>query len=82
MGGSGIRLSRFLGRASQTDAAAGQRAVAFDLVTFAAPADLNDLLVTFRAFHTHFPILSVHDFCNPLTRPHISKIYKGTISQK
>ena len=65
MGGSGIRLSRFLGRAAQTDAAARQSAAAFDLFALVTPADLIDLLMAFRAYHTHFLVSSYEMESNP-----------------
>ena len=77
MGGSGIRLAGFFCGTSQTDAPARQCAAAFDLFALVAPADLIDLLVAFRTFHTHFSLFLL----SLITRKNATKRLKKTFSQ-
>ena len=60
-----IRLTWFFCRTSKTDASPRKGAAAFDFLALVTPADLIDLLMTFRAFHTHFLFSSYEMESNP-----------------
>ena len=65
VGRTRIRLTWLFRRTSQTDASPRKGAAAFDLFALVTPADLIDLLMAFRAYHTHFLVSSYEMESNP-----------------